>query len=126
MDNPLTPKTQNALIEDALHTYPVMPMPRDITVDVVSRIKAVPASRPFHLTWQDLVLGFVLSVCIAVLWFSLNSLPPLVVAHIRKESILMYQQMIVNARWLIPVLSLGLAGFFAALTLPFFRQELMK
>ena len=31
MDNPLTPEKQNAVIEDALHTYPVMPLPRDLT-----------------------------------------------------------------------------------------------
>ena len=126
MDNPLTPENQDAVIEDALHTYPVMPMPRDITVDVMSRIQTLPAPRSFRLTWNDLVLSVVLAVCIGAVWFSLQNLPPLVVAHLRKESILLVQQMIVNARWLIPVLSFGLAGFFAALTIPFLRQELRK
>jgi hypothetical protein len=126
MDNPLTPEKQNAVIEDALHTYPFLPMPRDITVDVMSRIQTMPAPRPFRLTWNDLVLSVVLAVCIGAVWFSLQNLPPLVVAHLRKESILFVQQMIVNARWLIPVLSFGLAGFFAALTIPYLRQELRK
>jgi hypothetical protein len=126
MDSPLTPEKQNAAIEDALHTYPVAPMPRDITVDVMSRIQAAPAPRLFRLTWNDFVLSMVIAICIAAVWFSLQNLPPLVVAQIRKESILLYQQMIVNARWLIPVLSFGLAGFFAALTVPYLRQELMK
>jgi hypothetical protein len=126
MDNPLTPENQDAVIEDALHTYPVMPMPRDITVDVMSRIQTLPSPRPFRLTWNDLVLSVVLAVCIGAVWFSLQNLPPLVVAHLRKESILLVQQMIVNARWLIPVLSFGLAGFFAALTIPYLRQELRK
>lgn len=126
MDHPLTPEKQNAVIEDALHTYPVMPMPRDITVDVMARIQTMPLPRPFRLTWNDLVLSVVLSVCIGAIWFSLQNLPPLVVAHLRKESILLVQKMIVNARWLIPVLSFGLAGFFAALTIPFLRHELRK
>jgi hypothetical protein len=126
MDNPLTPEKLDAVIEDALHTYPVMPMPRDITMDVMARIQTMPAPRSFRLTWNDLVLSIVFAVCIGAVWFSLQNLPPLVVAHLRKESILFVQQMIVNARWLIPVLSFGLAGFFAALTIPYLRQELRK
>jgi hypothetical protein len=126
MDNPLTPEQQNAVIDDALLTYPVMPLPRDITLDVMSRIQTLPAPRSFRLTWNDLVLSAVLSVCLGAVWFSLQNLPPLVVAHLRKESILLVQQTIVNARWLIPVLSFGLAGFCAALAIPFLRQELRK
>ena len=126
MDNPLTPKQQDFVIEDALHTYPLVPMPRDIAADVMARIQTAPAPRPFRLTWNDVVLASVLSVCIGALWFSLDNLPPLVVAQIRKESILLYQQIIVNARWLIPALSFGLAGFFAALTLPYLKREIMK
>jgi hypothetical protein len=126
MDNPLTPEEQNAVIEDALHTYSIAPMPRGISADVMSRIQTIPTPRLFRLTWNDLILALVLSVCIGAIWFSANNLPPLVVVQIRKESILLYQQMIVNARWLIPALSFGLAAFFAALTIPYLRQELMK
>ena len=126
MDNPLTPEKQNAILEDALHSYPVAQMPRDITMDVMSRIQTVPAPRPFRLTWNDLFVSLVLAICIGALWFSVQNLPPMMVAQIRKESILLYQQILVNARWLIPVLAFGLAGFFAALTIPFLRQELMK
>ncbi len=123
MDNPLTPEKQNALIEDALHTYPDVPIPRDLSADVMARIHTVPAQRPFYLTWNDLLLGFIVSACIGAIWFSLNNLPPLLVAQIRKESILLYQQLIVNARWLIPVLAFGLAGFCAALTLPYLTRQ---
>lgn len=126
MDNALTPEQKNTVIEDALHTYPLAAMPRDITVEVMSRIQSIPAPRPFRFTWNDLVLGFVLSLCIGALWFSLYNLPPLVVVQIRKESILFYQYLLVNAHWLVPVISFGLAGFLSALTLPDLRQELMK
>jgi hypothetical protein len=126
MDSPLTPEKQNTVIEDALHTYPVISMPRDITVDVMARIQSVPVPRPFRLTWMDLILSMVLAVCIGAVWFSLQNLPPLVVAQMRKESILLYQQILVNARWLVPALSFGLASFFAALTIPYLRRELMK
>jgi hypothetical protein len=126
MDNPLTPGKKNIAIEDALRTYPLASMPRDITVDVMRRIQTVPAPRPFRLTWHDLALGVVISLCIGAIWFSLQQLPPIVVAIIRKESILFYQHLLVNARWLAPLISFGLAGFLAALTIPYLRQELMK
>jgi len=126
MDNPLTPNQQNIVIEDALYTYPVAPMPRTVTSNVMARIKTIPTPQPFHLTWQDLVLALIFSACIGAMWFSINNLPPLVVAQIRKESILFYQQLLVNIRWLIPVLSFGLAAFLSALTIPYLRRELLK
>ena len=126
MDNPLTPEKQNAILEEALHTYPVAQLPREITMDVMKRIQTIPAPRPFRLTWNDLLVSLVLAFCIGAVLFSVQNLPPLIVAQIRKESILLYQQFVVNARWLVPVISFGLASFLAALTIPFLRQELMK
>ena len=124
MDNPLTPEKQNILIEDALRSYPLATMPRDLTADVMSRIQTVPAQRPFRFTWSDLLLGIVLSACIGAIWFSWYNLPPLVFAQIRKETILFYQYLLVNARWFVLMLPFALAGFLAALTLPYLKQEL--
>jgi hypothetical protein len=126
MDNPLTPDQQNVVIEDALYTYPMAPMPRTVTSGVMARIQTIPAPRPFRLTWNDFVLAFIFSVCFGAMWFSINHLPPLVVAQIRKESILLYQHLLVNIRWLIPTLSFGLAAFLSALTIPYLRRELLK
>jgi hypothetical protein len=126
MDNPLTPDQQKVVIEDALHTYPMAPLPRTVTSEVMTRIKTIPAPRPFRLTWNDLVLAIVFSVCIGAMWFSINHLPPLVVAQIRKESILLYQYLLINIRWLIPTLSFGLAAFLSVLTIPYLRRELLK
>jgi hypothetical protein len=126
MDNPLTPEKQNAMIEDALHTYPVSPLPRDLTSEVMSRIRRMPAPPAFRLTWNDLILAFILSVCIAAMWFSVDHLPPLLLAQIRKESLLLYQHVLINRHWLLPVLSFGLAAFLSALTIPYLRQELRK
>jgi hypothetical protein len=126
MDNPLTPDQQNVVIEEALYTYPIAPMPRPVTLEVMARIKTIPAPRAFHLTWNDLVLALIFSVCIGAMWFSINHLPPLVVAQIRKESILLYQEMLVNIRWLTPLLFFGLAAFFSALTIPYLRREALK
>lgn len=126
MDNPLTPEEKNIAIEDALHTYSLVPMPRDITADVLARIQKIPAPRPFRLTWNDFALSLVISLCIGAVWFSLYQLPPLVVAQIRKETILLYQHILVNVHWLLPAIFFGLAGFLAALTIPYLRQELVK
>lgn len=124
MDSPLTPEQKQVAIENALHSYPLAPIPRDITLDVMARIETVPAPGPFRLTWSDLVLGLVIALSAGAVWFSLQNLPPLVVAQIRKESILLYQQFLVNARWLIPLICFGFAGFLASLTIPYLRQEL--
>ena len=126
MGNPLTPDQQTVAIDDALDTYPIAPMPRTVTSEVMARIKTIPAPRPFRLTWNDLLLALIFSVCIGAMWFSINHLPPLVVAQIRKESILLYQYLLVNIRWLIPALSFGLAAFLSALTIPYLRRELLK
>lgn len=126
MDNPLTPEGQNLLIEDALRTLPLAPLPRDVTGGVLAQIKTVPAPQSFRLTWSDLILGVMLTLSLAAIWFSLQNLPPLVVAQIRKESILVYQYLLLNARWLLPVVSFGLAGLLALLTLPYLKQELSR
>lgn len=126
MDNPLTPEQQNIEIEDALRTYPLASMPRDITADVLRRIRTAPAPRPFRLTWSDLALSLILSVCVAAIWFSLDHLPPIVAAQIRKETILFYQHLLVHARLWLPAIFFGIAGFLAALTIPYLRRELMR
>jgi hypothetical protein len=126
MDNPLTPDQQTVAIDDALDTYPIAPMPRSVTPEVMARIKTIPAPRPFRLTWNDLLLALIFSICVGAMWFSIDHLPPLVVAQIRKESILLYQYLLVNIRWLIPALAFGLAAFLSALTIPYLRRELLK
>lgn len=126
MDKPLTREQKNILIEEALHTYPMRSMPRDITSDVMARIQTIPTSNPFRLARMDIVLGIVLSLCMGAVWFSLSQLPPFVLAQIRKETILLYQHIFVNARWLLPAVSFGLAAFISALTIPYLSQELTK
>jgi hypothetical protein len=126
MDHPLTPEKQNALIEVALRTYPSASMPRAITADVMARIKTMPVPRRFSLAWSDLILAIVFSACMGAMWFSINHLPALLIAQIRKESILLYQFVFVNMRWLLPSLFFGLAAFLSALTIPYLRRGLMK
>ena len=109
---------QDALIEEALTSQPLAPMPRSITLDVLARIQTAEAKRPALLTWNDLLLSVVLAACLAALWFAYQSLPPIMLAKIRIQLILAYQDFIVNARWLIPTITLGLAAILFAVTLP--------
>jgi len=113
MDNRLK---EDALIEDALKSYPLAPMPRDITLNVMARIQK--NSRPAFVTWSDLVLSFVITACIAALWFATLNLPPILLAKIRIQGILLYQDFLVNARWLGPAAMFGLATLLIALTIP--------
>ena len=109
---------QDALIEEALNSQPLAPMPRSIIPDVLARIQTAEAKRPVLLTWNDLVLSVVIAACLAALWFAFQSLPPIMVAKLRIQFILAYQQFIVNARWLIPAVTFGLASILFAVTLP--------
>ncbi|KXK11250.1 MAG: hypothetical protein UZ14_CFX002002927 [Chloroflexi bacterium OLB14] len=113
MDNRIE---QDSIIEDALKTYSLAEMPRNITVDVLSRIQK--DKRPNFITWNDAVLSFVIALCIGALFFTVQSLPPILLAKIKIQTILLYQEFLVNARWLIPTLFFGIASLLFALTIP--------
>ena len=121
MDNRLK---QDAQIEDALQSQPLAPMPRSITLDVMARIQK--DTRPAILTWSDFALSAVIASCIAALWFASQHLPPIVLAKIRIQGILLYQDFLVNARWLVPAVMFGLAALLAALTIPTLIQMTMN
>lgn len=115
MDNRLE---QDTLIEDALQNYPLAPMPRDITASVMVRIQASPAPRPFQVTWNDFAIAITITLCVVALFFTAQNLPPIMLAKIRIQGILLYQDILVNMRWLIPAVLFGAAAFFSALTIP--------
>src|SRR5262245_54320645 len=118
MDNRLK---QDALLEDALKSQPLAPMPRSVTLDVMTRIQKK-NPRPAILTWSDFILSSVIAVCVAALWFTLHNLPPLMLAKLRIQGILLYQDFLVNVRWLVLALLFGLGAFLAALTIPMLYQ----
>jgi len=124
MDNRLTPQQQNLLIEDALKTFPLVPMPRSITPNVMAHIQT--DTRPTIVTWNDFALSLVIALCIGALFFTVQNLPPVMLAKIRIQGILLYQDFLVNARWLVPSMTFGLASLFAALTVPYLGRQLMK
>jgi hypothetical protein len=113
MDNRLK---QDALIEDALTSQPLAEMPRNVTMDVMARIQK--ETRPKLVTSNDFVLSLVLALSVVAVFFALQSLPPFAIAKLRIQGILLYQDILVNARWLLPTLLFGAAAFLSALTLP--------
>ena len=113
MDNRLK---QDMQIEDALKSHPLAEMPRNITLDVMARIQN--ETRPKLLTWNDFVLSLVLALSVVAVFFAFQSLPPIVVAKLRIQGILLYQDILINARWLLPSLMFGAAAMLAGLTIP--------
>jgi hypothetical protein len=113
MDNRLE---QDALIEDALKSYPLAEMPRSITVGVMARVQK--DVRPKLVTWNDFALSVVLALSISAVFFAVQSLPPIMLAKLRIQGILLYQDFLVNARWLVPSLLFVAAAFLSALTIP--------
>ena len=113
---------QHALIEDALQSQPFATMPRSITPEVISRVQTAEAKRPAVLTWNDFALSAVMASCLAALWFAVQHLPPILLAKLRMQGILLYQDFLVNSRWLVPALMFGLAALLAAITIPMLLQ----
>jgi len=113
MDNRLK---QDALIEDALKSQPLAPMPRSVTADVMARIQK--DTRPSLVTWNDFVLSLVVALSIGALFFAGQSLPPIMLAKLRMQGILLYQDFLVNVRWLVPSFFFGTAALLSALTIP--------
>ena len=113
MDNRLK---QEVLIEDALKSHPLAEMPRSVTIDVMARIQN--ETRPKLITWSDFVLSLVLALSVVAVFFALQSLPPIAIAKLRIQGILLYQDILVNARWLAPSLLFGAATLLSALTIP--------
>ncbi len=113
MDNRLK---QDALIEDALQNYPLAPMPHDITASVMARIEM--EKRPSLFTWTDFAVALVIALTIGASFIAIQSLPPVALAKLRIQGILLYQDVLVNMRWLIPAVLFGAAAFFSALAIP--------
>jgi hypothetical protein len=113
MDNRLK---QDAQIEDALKTYPLADIPRSVTLDVMARIQK--DARPKLITWNDFALSLVLALSIGAVFLAVQSLPPIMLAKLRIQGILLYQDLLVNARWLVPSLMFGIAALLSAVTIP--------
>ena len=107
---------QDALIEDALSSQPLAEMPRSVTMDVMARIQT--EDRPALITWNDFVLSLVIALSIGTLFFTAQSLPPIMIAKLRIQGILLYQDILVNARWLVPSILFGGAAVLSSLTIP--------
>lgn len=112
----MDPRMNPDLIEDALAAQPLAPMPRSITAEVMLRIQT--DVRPQWVTWNDLILGSVVMMCLAALWFTYLNLPPIVLAKLRIQGLILYYDFLVNARWLVPTLFFGLAALLAIFTIP--------
>ncbi len=124
MHTRLTPEQENEIIEDALKNYPLAPMPHSITVNVMTRIQK--DVRLKLVTWNDLALSLVIALCVGALFFAGQNLPPILIAKLRIQGILLYQDFLVNFRWLVPAMLFGLAALCSALTIPYLQKELRK
>ncbi|HSQ39685.1 MAG TPA: hypothetical protein VLM78_05960, partial [Anaerolineales bacterium] len=90
--------------------------PRSVTVDVMARIQK--DVRPSLITWNDFVLSLVIALSIGAVFLATQSLPPMMFAKLRIQGILLYQDLLVNVRWLVPSLLFGAAAVLSALTIP--------
>ena len=116
MPDRLTPSSDQ-LLEDALRSHPIAPMPRSLTKDVMARIQRAPAPR-FQFTRNDTLLTLILTIVFSSVIFGLQFLPDPIVLQLRIQGILIWQSFLVNARGLVPAIFFGAAAVLAALTIP--------
>ena len=114
MDRLLTPDEQDHVIEDALRSYPLAQMPRDITESVMVRLRNEPAPR-FQLTRTDYILAIVLTLVLGGIILGFQSLPQIVLLQLKIQGILLWQSFLVNYRWFLPSTSIVLGTFLAGI-----------
>ena len=96
---------QDALVEDVLRSQPLAPLPRSITADVMTRIHNQPSPR-FRITTGDYLLSLIIALVLGAIMFAFQSLPSYALAKIQIQSILIWQDFLVNYRWLLPLVSI--------------------
>lgn len=114
MDNFLIPNEQDHLIEDALSSYPLTQLPKDLTKTVMARIRNEPAPR-FQIIRTDYLLTIVLTLALGGVILGFQFLPPIVLQQMRIQGILLWQSFLVNYRWLLPLISIMLGTFLAGI-----------
>lgn len=122
MDDRLTPEQKDELIESTLHDLPLASLPRDLTADVMSRVRITPLTR-FRLEWRDALLSLVIALSIFAAWIGIRSLPALVVVQLRIQGILLWQKFLVNAYWLVPYVCFAIGFGFGLLALTNLRHS---
>lgn len=117
MDNQLTPDQENKAVEDALKNYPLAPMPRSVTANVMMHIRKT--VRPKIITSKDIALSLVISTCAGAVLFAIQNLPSVAVMEFRKQNILLHQEYLINSNWVTPAFLIGLAITLSLLTIPY-------
>jgi hypothetical protein len=114
MDNLLIPDEQDHIIENALRSYPLVKMPRDLTQSVLARLDDVPAPR-FQITRTDYLLAVVFTLVLGGIMLGFQFLPPIALLQMRIQGILLWQSFLVNYRWILPVTSVILGTVLAGI-----------
>ena len=114
-----TDRQAHAIVEAALQTYPRVQAPSRFAVRVMARVQAKPGSavtRPkFQVPWLELLVSMILPVMMGIVWLVWRILPPVYLAQLRVQGLIMWQQVGLLGRgemlaWLIPLAVVFLGG----------------
>ena len=89
---------QDAAIENALHSQPMAEMPHSIKSGVMSRIQK--DKRPSIFTWKDIVLALGLAVSFRAMFYAFENLPPVLIAKLHIQGLLVYRTLLVDFHWI--------------------------
>ena len=107
-----TAREEHAIVEAALQTYPSTSAPANFRVGVMARLKTLPQESipgyKFQFPWMELVASFVMLTMLGVAWIVWEILPPVYMARLHLQWIILWQQLGMAGRgdvlaWVIPV-----------------------
>ena len=133
MNSPMNPDVEaHAVVEAALQTYPATNAPARFAAGVMARVQALPRRavvRPkFQLPWLELLVSFIVPVMLAVAWLVWRVLPPVFLARLRVQGLILWQQVGQQSpgemlTWLLPLgMLLAVVCFGLAATLFTFQR----
>jgi len=83
--------TAEAMIEDALRTYPLAPAPAHLFPAIMARVHALSARPRFHLTWLDYAISLFAAGMAGLIFLLWWSIPSRLMLNIQVELLLLEQ-----------------------------------
>jgi hypothetical protein len=123
----------HAVVESALQSYPLTKAPAGLYANVMARVQALPrlvTVRPkFQFPWLELLVSLILPVMMGMIWLVWLILPPVYLARLRVQGLIVWQQVGLMGQgemlaWLLPLgLLLAVICFGLAATLFTFQRS---
>jgi hypothetical protein len=115
-------RREQAQVEDALRTYPLVETPSDFAGRVMARVERERPAPRFRVTWLDTLISLAVPGAGMALLVAWSSLPPQAVAFLQTRAVLLWQFLQrTGLDWVVPAGCLVILGFFIVMTVRLLR-----